>query len=280
MDELHIKLEKLYDYLKSLGSLAVGFSGGVDSSFLLKCAHDALGDKAIAVTARSSSFPQRELKEAENFTAKYGIRQVVIDSDELEIGGYAENPVNRCYYCKHELFSKIRKTADGFGVQYIAEGSNLDDLGDYRPGLKAAAECGAVSPLRVAGLSKNDIRQLSKEMGLATWDKPSFACLASRIPYGQRITREKLSAIDAAEQYLIDLGFKQMRVRHHGDIARIELLAEDMPKIFEDGLAGRIDEKLKGLGFTYVALDLKGYSTGSMNAALDKNIIEKAKISD
>ena len=280
MDELHAKYEKLNDYLKSLGSLAVAFSGGVDSSFLLKCAHDALGDNAVAVTARSSTFPMRELKEAQEFAAKYCIRQVIIDSEELDISGYKDNPVDRCYYCKNELFSKIRKTADDLSMHYIAEGSNMDDLGDYRPGLKAAAERGAVSPLRTAVLTKNEIRLLSKEMGLATWDKPSFACLASRVPYGQQITREKLHAVDAAEQYLIDLGFRQMRVRHHGDIARIELLPEDMPKIFENGLAGEINEKFKSLGFTYVALDLKGYNTGSMNATLDKSIIDRAKISD
>lgn len=278
MDELHTKLENLKAYIKSLGSIAVAFSGGVDSSFLLKCAHDTLGDNAIAVTARSSTFPRRELNESIEFAKKYGIRQVLIDSEELDIRGYSENPADRCYYCKSELFSKIRKTADSLSVKYIAEGSNMDDLGDYRPGLKAAEQLGAVSPLRFAKLNKDDIRQLSKEMGLATWDKPSFACLASRVPYGQKITREKLDAIDAAEQFLIDLGFKQMRVRHHGEIARIELLPEDMPRVFENGLSDKIYCKLKELGFTYVALDLKGYQTGSMNAVLDEGTIQKAKL--
>jgi pyridinium-3,5-biscarboxylic acid mononucleotide sulfurtransferase len=280
MDELHTKLKKLNEYIQSLGSLAVAFSGGVDSSFLLKCAHDTIGDKAVAVTARSSTFPHRELNESKEFAAKYGIRQVIIDSEELDIRGYSENPADRCYYCKSELFSKIRKTADELLIKYVAEGSNMDDLGDYRPGLKAAAELGAVSPLRFAGLNKDEIRQLSKEMGLATWDKPSFACLASRVPYGQKITREKLTAVDEAEQFLIDLGFKQMRVRHHGEIARIELLPEDMPKVFENGLSEKIYNKLKELGFTYVALDLKGYKTGSMNAVLDKKTIDKAKIEE
>lgn len=278
MDELYAKREKLYDYLKSLGSLAVAFSGGVDSSFLLKCAHDVLGDKAIGVTARSSTFPRRELNESREFAEKYGIRQVLIDSEELDIKGYSENPVDRCFYCKSELFSKIKRTAEENGVKYFAEGSNMDDLGDYRPGLKAAAEWGAVSPLREAGLTKDDIRALSKEMGLPTWNKPSFACLASRVPYGQHITREKLDAVDAAEQFLIDLGFRQMRVRHHGEIARIELLPEDMPRVFTENLSEKIYAKLKSLGFTYVALDLKGYATGSMNAALDKKTLEEAKI--
>lgn len=278
MDQLHKKLEKLYDYLKSLGSLAVGFSGGVDSSFLLKCAHDILVDKAIAITVRSPFFPKREFEESTQFAKKYAIPQLSIIIDVLGINGIAENPADRCYYCKRALFSEIRKTAEENGVQYIAEGSNTDDLGDYRPGLKAAAECGAVSPLRVAGLNKNEIRLLSKEMGLDTWNKPSFACLASRVPYGERITAEKLSAIEAAEQYLINLGFKQMRVRHHGNIARIELLPQEMPKIFENGLSDKISDKFKELGFTYVTLDLKGYTTGSMNAVLSKDVIEKAKL--
>ncbi len=262
----------------SLGSLAVAFSGGVDSSFLLKCAHDVLGDNVLAVTARSSTFPQRELSESISFAKSYGIKQELIDSEEIDIKGYAENPADRCYYCKNELFTKIRKLASEKGLKYMAEGSNMDDLGDFRPGLKAAAELGAVSPLRFAGLNKEEIRLLSKEMGLPTWDKPSFACLASRVPYGQKITREKLGVIDKAEQFLMDLGFRQVRVRHHGDIARIELLKSDMPRIFENGLYEKIYAKLKELGFIYVTLDLKGYQTGSMNSVLDKNIIEKAEI--
>lgn len=278
MDELHLKKEKLYSYLKSLGSLAVAFSGGVDSSFLLKCAHDVLSDNVIAVTARSSTFPKRELNEAIEFAKEYGIRQIIIDSDELEIEGFHENPADRCYYCKGELFAKIKKVAEDNNIRYIAEGSNMDDLGDYRPGLKAASECGAVSPLRAAGLTKDDIRALSKEMGLKTWNKPSFACLASRIPYGQTITREKLILIDKAEQFLIDLGFRQVRVRHHGEIARIELLPEDMIKVFQNGLREKIHDYFKTLGFTYITLDLNGYKTGSMNAALDDKTIENAKI--
>jgi uncharacterized protein len=278
MDELHIKKQKLQDYIKSLGTLAVAFSGGVDSSFLLKCAHEALGDNVLAVTARSSTFPQRELLESIEFAKSYGIRHELIDSEEIDIRGYAENPADRCYYCKNELFSKIRKLSTEKGLEYMAEGSNMDDLGDFRPGLKAASELGAVSPLRFAGLNKEEIRILSKEMGLPTWDKPSFACLASRVPYGQRITREKLGVIDEAEQFLMDLGFRQVRVRHHGDIARIELVKTDMPKVFENGLYEKIYSKIKELGFTYVTLDLKGYSTGSMNSVLDKKTIEKAKI--
>lgn len=272
MDKLHFKKQKLDDYLKSLGSLAVAFSGGVDSTFLLKSAHDVLGDRAVAVTACSSTFPHREQIESNEFAKRYGIAQRFIDSEELDIKGYSENPTDRCYYCKSELFTKIKALADEMGIEHIAEGSNMDDLGDFRPGLRAVKEKGILSPLRYAELGKEEIRLLSKEMGLETWDKPSFACLASRIPYGQKITKEKLSVIDEAEQFLIDLGFKQVRVRHHGEIARIELSTNEMPKIFENELSEKIYNKLKQLGFIYVTLDLKGYQMGSMNSVLDEKI--------
>jgi uncharacterized protein len=279
MNNSQEKLKKLYDYIGSLDSLAVAFSGGVDSSFLLKCAHDVLGSKSVAITVKSPFFAARELKESKNFCAKYGIEQIIIDYDELTDVEIAKNPPDRCYHCKKALFSIIDKVTKEKGIHNIAEGSNMDDLGDYRPGLKAVAESGALSPLLTAGLYKAEIRALSRQIGLETWDKPSYACLASRIPYGEMITYDKLAAIENAEQFLIDLGFRQMRVRHHGDIARIELLPKDMKNIFENGLAAKIDGKLKELGFKYVALDLKGYTVGSLNSALDKNIIEQAKIS-
>lgn len=269
--ELQQKKEKLLSYLKSLGSVAVAYSGGVDSSLLLRCAHDVLGDHAVAVTATSATYPERELKEAQAFTREYGIKHRIIVSEELDIEGFQNNPPDRCYLCKNELFGKIRKIADEEGLTHMAEGSNMDDLGDYRPGLKAAAELGAVSPLRAAGLTKEEIRTLSKEMGLKTWNKPSFACLSSRVPYGQQITREKLAVIDHAEQFLMDLGFRQVRVRHHGDIARIEVAAADMPKMLADGNAEKVYSKMRELGFVYAALDLKGYRTGSMNAKLGKD---------
>ena len=248
--------------------MAVAFSGGVDSTFLLKVAHDVLGDNAIAVTARSSTYPEREFKEAVNFAAQNNIEHVVIVSEELEIEGFSENPVDRCYFCKRELFSKIAGIAKEKGIKFVADGSNVDDLGDYRPGLKAVAELGVVSPLREAGMTKEDIRALSKEMGLATWDKPAFACLSSRFPYGQKITKEKLEMVDKAEQYLLDLGFKQVRVRHHGDVARIEVAAHERRKFFDEQLMDRISGEFKKIGFTYTALDLKGYRTGSMNETL------------
>ena len=268
MDELHQKYQALKDYLKSLGGVVIAFSSGVDSTFLLKTAHDVLGDRAIAVTARSCSFPKRELTEAENFCKQHGILHIVIDSEELEVEGFAQNPKNRCYLCKRELFTKILNTAMENDLSYVAEGSNIDDNGDYRPGLTAVAELGIKSPLREANLTKSDIRQLSKELDLPTWDKQSFACLASRFVYGETITEEKLSMVDKAEQRLLDLGFHQVRVRIHGTIARIEVDPSDFPKILN--AAADLNTYFQQLGFTYVTLDLGGYKMGSMNKTIDR----------
>ena len=264
------KYDELKKMLKDFGSVAVAFSSGVDSTFLLYAAKEALGDKAIAVSAKSCSFPERELNEAKAFCEAHKIRHIIFESEELDIEGFSQNPVNRCYICKHELFEKIIKIAEKDGINAILEGSNLDDNGDYRPGLQAVAELGIKSPLRSIGFTKEDIRALSKYLGLPTWDKQSFACLSSRFVYGEKISKEKLSMVDKAEQMLLDLGFRQVRVRIHGTMARIEVLPDEFSKLISEDIRSKITASFKEFGFTYVTMDLTGYRTGSMNEVIKK----------
>lgn len=270
MDQIHEKYQRLCDYLQSLGSVAVAFSGGVDSVFLLKAAADVLGDRVIAVTASSYLFPERELNEAVDFCEKNGIRHLIFKAEELKIDGFARNPGNRCYLCKRQLFETIRAIAEENGMQSVAEGSNMDDNGDYRPGLIAVEELGVKSPLREAELYKEEIRSLSRELGLPTWDKQSFACLASRFVYGETITEEKLGMVDRAEQFLLDMGFRQVRVRMHGDLARVEVLQQELPVLMQEDNRAKVYDYLKSLGFTYVTLDMCGYRMGNMNDPLER----------
>ncbi|MBZ9607651.1 ATP-dependent sacrificial sulfur transferase LarE [Clostridium estertheticum] len=266
--ELDLKFQKLKEILQDLESVAVAYSGGVDSTFLLNVAADVLGNRVIAITAKSSTYPEREFKEAVKYIEGIGAKHIVIISEELEIEGFAKNPVNRCYFCKKELFSKIRKVADDNNINAVLDGSNADDASDYRPGMKAAKELKVISPLKDAGFTKNDIRVLSKRFGVPTWDKPAFACLSSRFPYGNEITVKKLSMVERAEQFLLDLGFRQIRVRHHGDIARVEVNVEERNKFFNIEMMDKVGNELKSIGFKYVTLDLLGYRTGSMNEVL------------
>lgn len=270
MEELKAKEKRLEDILKDMGSAAVAFSAGVDSTLLVYTAKKVLGDKMIAVTVDAPSLPRNELDEAKAICKSLGVRHIVCELDQLNIKGFKENPPDRCYHCKKGTFASIAEVAKENGIKYVLEGSNVDDMSDYRPGLKAVKELDIKSPLREAGLTKADIRTLSKQAGLKTWDKPSFACLASRIPYGDEITRDVLNKVELAEQKLSELGFRQYRVRVHGDIARIEIPQEDMPKMLSPEVREEIHGYFTQLGFSYTALDLGGYKMGSMNLKLDK----------
>ena len=269
-DSLEEKEQRLRALLKSYGSVMIAFSGGVDSAYLAYVAHSELGERMIAVTGDSASYPtfQREL--ADQLTNRFGIRHEMIFTEEFEDQNYTNNPPNRCYYCKTELYSKLNELARERGFDVICDGTNADDVGDYRPGRQAARERDVQSPLLECGLTKADIRELSRRAGLPTWNEPASACLSSRVPYGQVVTIEKLSMVDKAEIALKQLGFRQVRVRHHGDVARIEVADEEMLRALDINMAQKMSDALKAIGFKYVALDLEGYRTGSLNEALNK----------
>ena len=265
-NEMQAKLERLKSFLHGLDGVAVAFSGGVDSTFLLKVAHETLGDKVIALTASSEFVPRREIDAAKKFCSDENIRQIIFAADVLNIDGVKENPVNRCYLCKRALFENFLRIAAENNFAHVVEGSNTDDAGDFRPGMRALAELKIKSPLKAAELSKAEIRALSREMNLPTADKPSMACLASRFVYGEELTAQKLSTVEAAENFLSEAGFKQLRVRVHGNLARIEIPPEDFSQLMT--LRTAVVDKLKSLGFAYVTLDLQGFRTGSMNEVI------------
>jgi uncharacterized protein len=262
------KLLKLREIVKDLESVVVAFSGGVDSTLVAKVCYEVLKDNSMVVTARSETYPDFEFEEAKGLAKEIGIKHLVLNTSELAIEGFASNPPNRCYFCKTELFEKLKDIAKQHRFLHVADGANLDDMEDYRPGLEASKELGVKSPLKEAGMTKKDIREASKMLNLPNWNKPAYACMSSRFPYGQSITEEKLKMVSEAEKYLRGLGLEQFRVRHHETIARIEVLPEDIHILTHSPTRDELLGKFKEIGFTYVTLDLEGYRSGSMNEVL------------
>ena len=263
--EINKKLDNLKSRLLELESVAIAYSGGVDSNFLLKVAKDTLGDKVIAVTLNAMMHSDREIEEAINYAKEFQVKHIVVNIDNFKVEQFIENNIDRCYHCKREVFNTVKEIAKKNNIKYVLDGTNLDDLGDFRPGLKALEELNIISPLKESKLTKEDIRILSKEMNLNTYNKPAFACLATRIPYGTKITKDLLKKIEKSEEYLVSIGFKQFRVRAHNDIARIEVGKDEIHKFFNEDLLNKTHKKLKEIGFKYVTLDMAGYEMGSMN---------------
>jgi len=268
------KFKSLKSILKDMGTVLVAFSGGVDSSFLLRTAQEVLGDRVLAVIAKSETYPEKEQEEAVRLAEEWNARLKIIQTDELDNPEFVQNPPTRCYFCKNELFTKLKEIASSEGILYVCDGANYEDLDDFRPGAKAAEELGVRSPLKEAGLVKDEIREISRWMGLPTWDKPSLACLSSRFPYNTEIDRESLKQISLAEDYLRTKGFTQVRVRHHGQIARIEVEPEKIVMMMDPELRRDVVENLKAFGYVYITLDLAGYRTGSMNEPLPDDLKE------